>query len=85
MEKNLFGVVLSKIKDGMTIVFTKDNIDKDDNFLIFSAYKEIKVWFRRYSSGIVKVFFSCDEPMLLEDCPQSFYKSILKNIEYEIK
>lgn len=79
--EDLFVRVLRKIKDGMEITFTKDNVADGDRFLIFSAYKKIKVTFKRSGSGLVWVWFDCDEPILLEDCPESFYRSILKNID----
>ena len=76
---DLFSEVLMKIKDGMEITFTPDNVADGDDFFIFSAYKRIKVTFKNY--GIWFVLFDCDEPMRLEDCPDSFFRSILKNIK----
>lgn len=78
---DLFCEVLKKIKDGMSITFTPDNVDENDDFLIFSAYKKIKATFKRTYSGVIGVRFDCDEPMLLENCPTSFFRSILKNIK----
>ena len=78
---DLFGKVLKKIKDGMSITFTPENVDDNDDFLIFSAYKSIKVTFKYSYSGIINVWFDNDEPMRLEDCPTSFFRSILKNIK----
>lgn len=82
-DYDLFGKVLDalyKKGSGCKITFTPKNVAYGDNFLIFSAYKEITCEFSRGRSGIWCVFFDCDEPMLLEDCPDSFYESILKNI-----
>ena len=83
MEKDyeLFDKVLQKIEDGMTITFTKDNIAEGDDFLIFSAYSEIKCTFKRSGNGLIWIWFDCDEPMLLEDVPACFFRSILKNIK----
>ena len=79
-DHNLFSQVLGKVREGLTITFTKDNIAPGDDFLIFSAYKQIKCTFKRSGSGLLWVYFDCDDPMLLEDCPDSFLRSILKKI-----
>ena len=76
---DLFSELLAKLKDGMTITFTPNNVAWGDDFLIFSATKKIKVTFKNF--GLWYVLFEGDEPMLLEDCPESFYESILKNIK----
>ena len=78
--RDLFSEVLNKIKDGMEITFTPKNVAWGDDFLIFSAYKKIKITFRQFGD-LWYVLFNGDEPMLLEDCPESFYESILKNIK----
>ena len=77
---NLFSEVLHKVDDGTEITFTPDNVAEDDDFLIFSCCKQVKCTFKRSGSGLLWVWFDNDDPMLLEDCPDSFYKSILKNI-----
>ena len=76
---SLFSELISKIKDGMEITLTPDNIAEDDNFLIFSAYDAITVKFHT-NRVPYWVEFDGDEPMLLENCPSSFFRSILKNI-----
>lgn len=83
MEKDyeLFDKVLQKVDDGMTITFTKDNIADGDDFLIFSAYSEIECTFKRSGSGLLWIWFDNDEPILLEDVPACFLRSILKNIK----
>lgn len=63
----------------MEITFTPSNVAYGDRFLIFSAYKSCKVTFRNH--GLWWVYFDNDDPMLLEECPTSFYESILKNIK----
>ena len=77
--RDLFSRVLSKIKDGMSITFTLDNVAEGDDFLILYPDRPCKVTFKRF--GLWYVLFDGDEPMLLEDCPESFYESILKNIK----
>lgn len=75
-----FSKVLEKIKDGMKIRFTPKNVAPWDRFLIFSAYKSCVVTFH---TNVVPywVEFDNDEPMRLEDCPESFFDSILMNIK----
>lgn len=76
---DLFEKAFDLIKDGMSIVFIPKNVAYGDNFLIFSSCKKIKCTFRGHS--LLWVEFDGDEPMLLEDCPESFLESIIKNIE----
>jgi hypothetical protein len=77
--RDLFTQVLNKIKDGMSITFTTKNIAYGDDFLILYPDRPCKVTFKNF--GLWYVLFDGDEPMLLEDCPESFYESILKNIK----
>lgn len=84
MNKNydLFDEVLDIIygyegEGDLKITFTPDNVAEGDRFLIFSAYKSITCTF--ITSCPILVLFDCDEPMLLEDCPDSFLRSIIKN------
>ena len=76
---DLFSQVLDKIYDGLEITFTPKNVAPFDDFLIFSACKKIKV---KFHTAYVPfwVEFEGDEPMLLENCPDSFFRSILKNV-----
>lgn len=77
---DLFIEVMQKIKDGQKIVFTPDNVADGDNFLIFGSWrKKQEVTFHK-NRVPYWVEFDGDEPMRLEDCPTSFFKSILKNI-----
>ena len=83
MENNndLFSEVLEKIKDGMSITFTKSNIAAGDNFLLLGyGYDSCTVTFKQ-PCDLWWVYFDNDEPMLLEDVPDSFLRSILKNIK----
>lgn len=79
---DLFSQVLDIIygykgEGNLTITFTPDNVAENDHFLIFSAYDAITCTFVARSP--IVVLFDHDEPMLLEDCPDSFYESILLN------
>jgi len=76
---DLFLEVINKIEDGMTITFTKDNVADGDEFLMFDYYKEQKVTFHT-DNVPYWIDFDEDEPMLLEEVPESFLESILKNI-----
>lgn len=81
-DYDLFSKVLTIIYghkgDGnLQITFTPDNVAEGDHFLIFSAHDSITCTFIPHSP--IVVLFDCDEPMLLEDCPDSFLRSIVKN------
>ena len=76
---DIFDQVLAKLKDGMEIVFTPNNVACGDDFLIFSATNKITVSFKNF--GLWYVLFDGDEMMLLEECPDSFLESILLNIK----
>ena len=78
-DYSLFGKVLSVLEDGMKITFTPDNIADGDDFLLFGyGYTKQTLTFKRVGD-LWAVIFESDEPMLLENCPDSFYRSILKN------
>ena len=76
---NVFRNVEYGYKNGIDITFTPKNVAYGDHFLIFSAYKSCTCHFWKTSSGIIYVDFDGDEPMLLENCPESFFESILLN------
>ena len=79
-DYDLFCEVLRKLREGMTISFTKENIAEGDEFLILGCgYDSCIVTFKR-PSDLWWVCFDNDEPMLLENVPDSFLRSILKNI-----
>ena len=79
-DYNLFSQVLGKLYEGLSITFTTKNIAPGDDFLILGyGYDQCKVSFKR-PRDLWWVFFDNDEPMLLEDCPDSFLRSILKNL-----
>lgn len=77
----LFCAVMDRIpkKEGITITFTPNNVFPNDRFLIFSAYKKQKVTIKWKS--LLRVYFDGDNPMLLEEVPESFLRSILLNID----
>ena len=78
---SLFSEVISKIKDGMELVLTPNNVATDDDFLIFNEDTD-KTTIKFHTNRVPYwVEFSNDEPILLENCPQSFLRSILKNIK----
>ena len=83
MRKNydLFDKVIKAIYSGelTEITFTKDNIAEGDEFLNLDTYPDIKCEF--IPRCPIVVTFDCDEPMLLEDCPDSFLESIALNIK----
>lgn len=80
-DYTLFTKVLGKLKEGLSITFTKDNIAEGDRFLILGCgYDSCTVTFKR-PCDLWWVCFDNDEPMLLENVPDSFLRSILKNIQ----
>lgn len=77
----LFVDVLGKIHDGMEITFTEKNVAEGDDFLIFNEPDD-KVTVKFHTSKVpFMVEFDNDEPMRLEDCPTSFFRSILLNVK----
>jgi hypothetical protein len=79
-----FNAVLMKLYDGCmdkSIVLTEDNVHPTDHFLLLGefAHESITITFKNHR-GIIYVYFDCDEPMRLEDCPTSFYRTLLKNM-----
>jgi hypothetical protein len=75
---SIFRQVLDVIYDGMRITFTPDNVADGYDFLIFSAYDSITATFHAKQAPYWAEFDE-DEPILLEDCPDSFLESIIKN------
>lgn len=79
-----FDAVLTKLYDGYmdkSIVLTEENVLPTDHFLLLGelAHESITITFKNHG-GIIYVYFDCDEPMRLEDCPTSFYRTLLKNM-----
>ena len=80
MAKNdLFTQVLARTTDGMKILFTPDNIAPGDDFLILNDGDVCEVTVHK-SRVPYWLEFSNDEPIRLEDVPESFLRSILKNV-----
>ena len=78
--EDLFGQVLDKIYDGLKITFTPKNVVPWDHFLLFGYYKKHTVTFHTKSAPFW-LEFDGDEPMLLENVPDSFLESILLNLK----
>ena len=76
---DLFSQVLDVIHDGMRITFTADNVAFGDDFLIFSAHRPSQTITFHTKSTPYWIDFNGVEPMRLEDCPDSFLRSIIKN------
>lgn len=79
-----FDAVLTKLYDGYmdkSIVLTEENVHPTDHFLLLGelAHESITIAFKNHR-GIIYVYFDCDEPMRLEECPTSFYRTLLKNM-----
>ena len=72
---------LNKKGSGYEITFDKNNVAEHDDFLILYRDRKITCKFTCGWTGVWRVWFDGDEPMLLEDCPDSFFDSILKNIK----
>ena len=83
-DLDYFDSVLTKLYNGWmdkTIVVTKKNVHPSDHFLLLGefAHKSISISFKNHR-GVIWVYFDCDEPMRLEECPTSFLKTLLKNM-----
>ena len=78
---DLFDKVIKAIYTGKIteITFTRDNIAEGDDFLNLRTYESIKCEF--VPACPIVVTFDCDEPMFLENCPDSFLESIALNIK----
>lgn len=79
-----FDAVLTKLYNGYmdkSIVLTEENVHPTDHFLLLGelAHESITITFKNHG-GITYVYFDCDEPMRLEECPTSFYRTLLKNM-----
>lgn len=79
---DLFGKVLDKVYPmlGKSITLTREDVASGDRFLIFSAYDSHTITFTRSFSGVITLLFDHDEPILLEDCPDSFFQTLIKNL-----
>lgn len=79
---DLFGKVLDKVYPmiGKSITLTREDIASGDTFLIFSAYESHTITFKRRYDGVIVLLLDNDEPILLEDCPDSFLRTLIKNL-----
>lgn len=67
--------------NGKSITLTKNDVVEGDNFLIFGfGYDEHTITFRKRYDGVWVIHFTNDEPILLEECPITFYYTLLKNL-----
>ena len=78
---DIFSLLLSKLKDGMTFKLTKKDCAFADDFLIFNKYCRKQTITLHTRSVPYWIEFDGDEPMLLEDCPCTFWQTLLLNIE----
>lgn len=79
---DLFGKVLDKVYSmiGKSITLTREDIASGDTFLIFSAYESHTITFKRRYDGVIVLLLDNDEPILLEECPDSFLRTLIKNL-----
>ena len=70
----------SNLKDGMTFTLTARDIAYGDRFLLFGYGYDKQIITIHMNRVPWWVEFDCDEPMRLEDCPTSFYRTLLLNI-----
>lgn len=82
MDFELFLSVLAKIRTmiGKSITITREDVASGDTFLIFSACDSHTITFKRRYDGVIVLLFDNDEPILLEDCPDSFLRTLIKNL-----
>lgn len=78
---NITYELYSKIKDGMKITLKKKDVAEGDDFLIFNSPDETQTITIHTKRVPYWLEFDKDEPIRLEDCPKSFYRTLLKNIK----
>lgn len=85
----IFDALLENLEDGMTFTLTKSDIASGDRFLIFNdEYRPKQVITVHRNCVPYWLEFDCDEPIRLEECPTSFYRTLLLNLDegnYTIK
>ena len=82
MDFELFLSVLAKIRSmiGKSITLTREDVASGDTFLIFSAYDSHTITFKRRYDGVIVLLLDNDDSILLEDCPDSFLRTLIKNL-----
>ena len=82
MDFELFLSVLAKIRTmiGKSITLTREDVASGDTFLIFSAYDSHTITFKRRYDGVIVLLLDYDDSILLEDCPDSFLRTLIKNL-----
>lgn len=76
-----FMKLLSVLKDGMKFTLRKEDCVDGDRFLIFSNYRPFQTITLHTNCVPFWVEFDGDEPMRLEECPETFFATLRKNIE----
>lgn len=76
---NLANELYSLIKDGMSLTLREK--DCEDSFLIFNDEEETQTITLHTNRVPYWVEFDKDEPILLEDCPDGFYETLIANIK----
>lgn len=79
-----FSKLLPVIKDGMRLTLTPKDCVGGDDFLIFSGRKKITVTVHTKQVPYW-LEFDCDEPVLLENCPEPFLRTLLVNARKQKK
>ena len=78
-----FGTLLNKLKgmENKSITLTEKDIYRGDRFLIFGfGYDSHTITFKKRKDGVWFIFFNNDEPIILEECPTSFFLTLIKNL-----
>lgn len=78
-----FDKVLTKIYSNMDkkIIITEENKYQYDNFLILGQHREsITLSFKKMRGDLLVVLFDGKEPILLEECPECFLKTLYLNM-----
>ena len=78
--EDIFSKIIAKLTDGLSITFTKDNVAEGDTWLNLRTYPQIVATFHKDNWGVWSVDFDGYEERLLEKIPDSFLRSIYKNL-----
>lgn len=79
---DLFSKALDKVYPmiGKSITLTAQDVAPGDTFLIFSAYDSHTITFKKRYDGVIVLLLDNDSPILLENCPDSFLHTLIKNL-----
>lgn len=78
-DSELFWTIITNLKDEMEMTITRENKYINDRFLILADYRP-SITIKLVRHNLIWVYFDCDDPMLLENCPKSFLRTIVKNM-----